>query len=568
MHEHWIIANQNDDAVRELAGALHLHPIAARVLMGRGISTVATAKRYLRPDLADLPSPFDLPGMDIAVQRLGAALARRERIVIFGDYDVDGVSGAALLHCFLRALGASPRVALPSRHGEGYGLSPTAVEALSREGVDCIVTVDNGMRATEAVERARALGIDVIVTDHHEAGSAPPAAVAVVNPKREGTPAALCHLSGCGVAFMVALALRRHLRDMGTLPSPEPNLRQHLDLAALGTIADAVALVDANRIIACHGMTEIARSSKIGLQALLDVSGTDPARLSAGAVAFQLAPRLNAAGRLSDAARALDLLLCQTPDDAWAIARELDGANRERQRIEERILSEAMAMAAADETTPQRAGLVLSSAGWHVGVIGIVAAKLAERYKRPAVVITRDTVPARGSARGFTGVHIARALEHANDLLLRHGGHAAAGGCSLDEEMIAAFADRFDDACRTLAAPAEASALAIDAAATPEEISGQLAEDLAAFAPFGAGNPEPVLALSSLDVTGRRTVGNGHVRLRLRSQGIHFDAIGFNMERTFPNGAERIDIAFVPELNTWQGVTTVQLKLRAVRPAQ
>lgn len=566
MSQDWIIADIDDGAALELAADVGVHPITARVLIARGAAESKSARRYLEPALTDIPDPDALPGMEEAVTRLAQAVGERETIALFGDYDVDGVTGTALLALFLSAVGAQPIPFLPDRQGEGYGLAPAAVEEMRASGATLIVTIDNGTRSHEAIARAREKGIDVIVTDHHPVGQKLPPAIAIVNPKLPGTPEALAPLSGCGVAFMVVLGLRRRLREKGLLPSPEPNLRQHLDLVALGTIADAVDLVGVNRPLVRHGLAEIARSGKPGIRALMDVSGTDPARLSPGNVSYQLSPRINAAGRLLSAHKAYDLLLADDMATARPIARELDAANRERQRIEERIVGEALTMAAQATAGGPRSGLVLASKGWHVGVIGIVAAKVAERSRCPAAVVSLDMTPARGSARSVHGIDVARALAASADCLVRHGGHAMAAGFSLDADQVDSFAERFERACADLAPADRRQALSIDAIAAPLDITGRLAQEIASCQPFGNGNPEPLIALLDADVVDRRIVGIKHLKLRLRSQGIHFDAIGFGLGDALPPEVNRVALAFVPEIQTFQGVSSVQLKFRAVKP--
>lgn len=565
MHD-WIITDRTEAAAASLAKAIGIPPVVAGILIARGIETPEAARRFLDPELADIPDPFALANMPKAAERVADAVARGETVGIFGDYDADGVTATALLARFLRETGAATVVALPSRFGEGYGLTSAAVDDLAARGATLIVTVDNGTRAFEAIRHAKGVGLDIVVTDHHDPDGELPQALAIVNPKLAGTPPALKHLSGCGVAFMLALGVRRLLRERGLLGDPEPNLRQHLDLVAVGSIADAVELTGANRIFARHGIAELARSGKRGLRALMDVAGSDPARLTPGTVAFQLAPRINAAGRLADAGRAFALLVAEDATEALSLARELDGANRERQQVEERILNEALAMAERGGNAG-RAAVVLASENWHVGVVGIVAAKIAERFGRPAVVITRDPRPARGSARSFGGINLVEALASCSDLLVAYGGHAMAAGLSVDAGSIDAFAERLDGVCAKLAATVAPRRLRLDAAIGAAEITGDLAAAIAKLGPFGAGNPEPALLLAGADVLDRRTVGNGHLKLRVRSQGLHFDAIGFGLAASFPEGAARVDLAFLPEFNTFQGITSVQLKLRALRPA-
>ncbi|MFH0800090.1 MAG: DHH family phosphoesterase, partial [Pseudomonadota bacterium] len=349
----WKILEGNRVAEERLRAGLGIGRIAARALVNRGITAEDEARRFLSPSLSDLPDPFLLPDMAAAVERIAMALSSGEKIAIFGDYDADGVTGAALLASFLKELGHSPLVGLPDRRGEGYGLTPAAVEDFNSQGARLIVTVDNGTRATEGIASAKGFGIDVVVTDHHEAKGELPSAHAIVNPQRLAGYSPHRELSGCGVAFMLALALRKKLRGDGKLTAPEPNLKRQLDLVALGTIADVVPLSGANRILVRHGLGEIAGARRPGVAALIEVSSTNNGEMNPDSIAFQLAPRLNAAGRLGSAHEALDLLMCDDPSRSLEIARSLDRANRERQRVEGVILEEAYAMLSARGSTGQ-----------------------------------------------------------------------------------------------------------------------------------------------------------------------------------------------------------------------
>lgn len=565
MHREWIIQQADEAAVKSLSDGLSLNPITARVLLNRGVKTPEAARAYFEPSLAKLPDPFLLPDMDKAVERVAYAITCREQIGIFGDYDVDGVTGSALLASFLRETGLSPVIELPDRMCDGYGLTLAAVRKFHGRGAGLIITVDNGTRATKEIDAARELNIDVIVTDHHESGGDLPRALAVLNPKRDSRRTPFSDLSGCGVVFMFVMALRKALREGGKFSGPEPNLRQHLDLVALGTIADVMPLAGTNRVLVRHGLDEIARSSKPGICALMDISGTNPARLTPDAVAFQLGPRINAAGRLGNAKTALDLILCDNPAMAMTIARTLDTANRERQRMEARIIEEAISKIGDDRETSSRSALVLHSEGWHVGVIGIAAAKIAERFSLPTVVISRDSKPARGSARGIEGINLVEALSKCKDLLERYGGHAMAAGLSIDDKNLDAFARRLDLACKDLIPQKKAGCILIDSAVSPAEIDGDLVRELSLLRPFGAGNPWPLLAMHCADVLDRRVLSEKHLKLKIRAEGVLFDAIGFGMAGLMPADARSVSIAFTPEFNTWNGVTSVQLKIKDIK---
>ncbi len=558
----WTVREADEVLVRRLTEELCITHITARFLAGRGIADAREASIFLRPSLEQIPDPSSIPGMDAAVSCVGEALASGMRIGIFGDYDVDGVTAAALLADFLRSLGHDPAVMLPQRLERGYGIDAQAVDGLAGQGAKLIITVDNGIRATEAAARARELGIGLVVTDHHVPEGRLPDAAAIVNPKLIEGDSPLKNLSGCGVAFMLAIALRRSLREGGALASPEPNMRELLDVVALGTIADIMPLTGINRVLTAFGLDELRRARRPGLRALIEVSGAWPQDMNPGTVTYRLAPRINAAGRMGSADRALRLLLTDDEGEARSVARELDRANGERQRLEERALREAARMIDGAGVVPD--GIVVHSKGWHVGVIGIVAAKLVERYGRPAVVISLDPSPPRGSARSPEGIDLLGALSPCADCLVQYGGHAQAAGLAIEHDMICDFTRHFADACGRQGSAARRASLKIDACVDAGEIDEELVGELMTCAPFGVGNPEPVLALRDMTVTDARTVGNGHLRLSVSSGEEAFEAIGFNMADAMPGHPSVVDIAFTPQFNTWNGRTAIQLKLKDV----
>lgn len=564
MSTDWIIATADDDSVQILASSLGMHPITARILINRGVTTKEAAREYLKPSISEIPNPLDIPQMSQAIERIARAIRDRERIAIFGDYDADGITGSALLKSFLREIGPDPTVTLPNRMGEGYGLTRQTVDDIHVQGANLIITVDNGTHAVEEVMHAKELGMDVVVTDHHDTRDALPQACAVVNPKCTGAPPQYRDLSGCGVAFMLAWALKRKLHDEAK-SCPLPDLARHLDLVAFGTIADAVPLAGANRVLVRHGLKGIVASSRPGLKALIAVSGTNVQNLTPETVAFQLAPRINAAGRMGDAHRALELLLCEDEKSSFKIARELDLANRERQRVEQEIIDEVTRMLLRDRGLDRRATIVLASKGWHVGVIGIVAAKIAERFTRPAVIISLDTNPARGSARTAQDINLVQVLSCCKDTLVRYGGHAMAAGFSIDEENLGAFATKLEEACQKFPVTPATPKIKIDAVIGAQDLNEKLIAEISSCHPFGMGNPEPVLAIHDVAVISQRIVGERHLKLRVKSQGLQFDAIGFGMAKSLPSGTARASIAFFPEMNTWNGLRSVQLKIRDIK---
>lgn len=558
----WIVTDTNEALTKSLAGTLGIHPVTAKILLNRGVKDAEGAGRYFNPKLSDIPDPFLIPDMEKGAARIALAVEKKEKIAIFGDYDADGVTGSALLSLFLDAVGNRPLVFLPDRQGEGYGITKSAIAKMVAEGSRLIITVDNGTRAVDEISYAKSLGMDVVVTDHHNVEGGLPFACAVINPQRLTGDSELRELSGCGLAFMTALAVRKILREKGLLSQPEPNLKEHLDLAALGTVADAVPLVGINRILVRHGLLEIAGSKKAGIRALIEEAGTDVKTYGTDSVSFHLAPRLNAAGRLGSAHNALSLLVCGEESEARETARLLDGLNRERQKVEGKILNEAVLLIEKEVLKKRTASIVVASENWHVGVIGIAAAKISERWGMPTAVITRDFKPARGSARGLLGGDLVGLLSVCGEHLVRFGGHAMAAGFAIEEKNLDRFAESFDRVCASAAGGHTADALRIDAELNACDLSAKLVEEISNCRPFGIGNPEPILLMQNLSVLSARTVGNGHLKLCVRKDGVMFDAIGFRLAPKFPFEARSVSLAFVPEFNTWNGVTSVQLKIR------
>ncbi|MBI4237658.1 MAG: single-stranded-DNA-specific exonuclease RecJ [Deltaproteobacteria bacterium] len=566
----WSLACPQPEQAATLAAALGVSSITAQVLIHRGIADPATAERFLHPRLSDLHDPFLLPDMERATDRIIRALATNERITVFGDYDVDGTAATALLLRFFRAIGHDIEFYIPDRNTEGYGLSVTAVNQLADLGTTLILTVDNGTTAHVALEQARARGVDVIVTDHHEPGEAhSTAAFAVINPKRANSQYPESVLCGAGVAFKLLTALRARLRDAPQLMNgPEPNLKQFLDLVAVATIADIVPLTGENRILCRFGFDQLKTHAGCGLHALMRQAGMLPSEVDTYRIAFGLAPRLNAAGRLAHARLAVELLATEDAARAATLAAELDRLNAERQAIEARILAECEARLAADPDLASRPCLVLADAAWPVGVIGIIAGRLAERYRVPTVLIGLGGDIARGSARSIGEFPLLDALLETRDTLLTCGGHRAAAGLTLRPDQWTAFAKRFAGvAARHLLPTHRQRRITIDAQLDAAAITPTLTKELAQLHPFGPGNPEPLFTLHGTSVVQRRIVGKNHLRLRLAGAHSPLDAIGFSMgEHSHGNGAS-LDVAFHLEFNTFQGRTSLQLRLRDLRPA-
>ncbi|HET7754218.1 MAG TPA: single-stranded-DNA-specific exonuclease RecJ [Anaeromyxobacteraceae bacterium] len=565
----WVEVACDEGAVARLASTLDLHPLAARVLASRGFVDPAEAERFLSARLTDLPDPFSMRGMDAAVGRLALALTRGETIALYGDYDVDGVTSTSLLAHVLRACGAAPITYVPHRLVEGYGLNAAAVEKLAARGVNLLVTLDCGITSVEEVRVAAALGLDTIVVDHHTVPVTLPAATAILNPHQVGCAYPFKHLAAVGVTFCLAMALRKRLREAGWFGAerPEPNLKEALDLVALGTVADVVPLVGANRVLVRAGLEQLARTRRPGLGALKGVAGVPHGTaITAGQVGFRLGPRINAAGRLDDAGRGVRLLLTADRTEAEQLARALDDENRARQEIERRILAEALSDAAERVKAGAR-GLVLSREGWHPGVVGIVASRVVERFHRPAVLVGVADGVGKGSGRSIEGFHLYDAIASCSEHVSRFGGHRHAAGVTIDPSAVAPFRAAFERyAGERLGEEDLVPRCRIEGRLPGVADAERLATDLERLAPFGAGHAEPVFAWRGKAARARTVGGDGaHLKLDL-SPGL--GAIGFGLGNRAAECGGEIDAAVSLGFDDWNGMRRVQLRIRDLRAAE
>jgi len=551
----------------EREGSLGLPPVVRAFLRARGIATEDAARRYLRPRVEHLGPPLELADLHVAVARLGAAIDAGEKIFVHGDYDVDGMCGAALYARVIRRLGGRVVAHVPHRLRDGYDLGRSGIDRAAGVGAGVLLTVDCGTMAHEAVAAAAGRGIDVIVTDHHAVGASLPDCVAVVNPSRTdcGYGQPLC---GTGVAFKVCEGLsaaRGASRD---------DLLWELDLVALATVADLVPLAGENRVLARYGMRVLANTRNAGLRALLNECGADPAGLRTRDLSHGLAPRLNAVGRLEDAADGLALLLEDDPAAAAAAARRLGEVNRRRQDLDRATLEEALAGIASVYDPASGRSVVVAARGWHPGVIGIVASRLVETLHRPAFVISlpeAGTGPARGSGRSIPGFDLVGALAETAPLLLRYGGHAMAAGLDIEPDLIAEFRRAFEEAARrSLPDDRLVPSVPFDVEAPLETVLDVFAPIQRHMEPFGVGNPTPAFLCSGLRVVGApRVVGRGHLRLRLEQGGRAVDAIGFHLADRCEGleAGTRLDAVVQVREEFWRGRRRRQLKLVDLRPS-
>jgi single-stranded-DNA-specific exonuclease len=505
-----------------------------------------------------------MTGMNEAVARLQQALAEDDRIVVYGDYDVDGVSATALLVSALRGLGGEAEPYIPDRFSEAYGLNKAALEKLDQEGTDLVVTVDCGIRSAEEVAHAQSLGLDMIVTDHHSVPEEIPPAVAVLDPKRPDCYYRFKELAGVGVAYRLVQALAEAQKVRG-LPSIDPE--QFLDLVALGTVADIVPLAEENRSLAHWGLSRMRESPRLGLLKLMEKAGVQPDQVDGEAIGFRLGPRINAAGRLEHARLAYRLLMTDEEEDAEELAEQLHEINQERQRLLEQQCRHARELVDGDEDGP---ALIVDDPGFHEGIVGLIASRLTESFYRPTLVMRRGEGTARGSARSIEGFHITRALDHCSDLLARYGGHAAAAGFSLATDNLPAFRERLASYCaEQIEADTLQRRVRVDAIVPLTAISDDTPQLLRRMAPFGEGNPPPSLASVDLDLLSLRPVGreDRHLRLSVGDGSRSLSAIAFRqgyVAKTLSLG-DKVDVVYTPSLNTYRGRTSLQLVVRAIR---
>ncbi len=563
MRYRWRVEKKyRDEEVKEFSERLNMPIPLTEVMLNRGVKDIDQARAYLKPQWSDLRDPFLLPGVEEAAERISSALREKKKIMIFGDYDVDGLTATALLSYVLRDLGGNVTTYIPNRLVEGYGLSLEGIRLAKEKGVDLLITVDCGITAFHEVMVAKDLGIEVIITDHHYPQDVFPPAFAVIDPKAGEEPYPGGELAGVGVAFKLAQGLYKRLGET------DNSLEEHLDLVALGTVTDMVPLTLENRILAKQGLKRLAHTGKPGLKSLIQGAGLSVrTKLTAWDVGFVLGPRINAAGRLGDAQRALNLLTLQDEEEAKEVAQLLEEENNQRRKIEEETLGEARELVNKEYDLSQTKGLVLASARWHPGVLGIVASKLVEEFGRPTVLLAWDGDKWKGSARSIPHFHLFQALKRCGDLLLSFGGHRYAGGLSLEERKLPRFKEKFlwlTD--RLISSEDLIPLLKIDTEINLAEVDERWIKLLRYMEPFGPENPQPLFLSRGLEIVGYpKIVGGNHLKFKVRSGQKVFEVLAFGQGeylKFLETGRRDLSIAFSLSEDVWNDRTKIQLRAK------
>lgn len=559
---------EEERAAKELGDKLNMSPILTQLLIRRGITTESAAKRFFRPQLADLINPFLMKDMDIAVDRLNDAMGRKERILVYGDYDVDGCTAVALVYKFLQQFYSNIEYYIPDRYDEGYGVSKKGIDYAKETGVKLIIILDCGIKAIEEIAYAKQQGIDFIICDHHVPDEVLPDAVAILNPKREDDPYPFKHLCGCGVGFKFMQAFAK---NNGI---PFSRLIPLLDFCAVSIAADIVPVVDENRILAFHGLKQLNQNPSIGLKAIIDICGLSNREISMSDIIFKIGPRINASGRMENGKESVDLLVEKDLSAALSASKHINEYNEQRKDIDKQMTEEANQIVARLESQKHRSSIVLYDENWKKGVIGIVASRLTEIYFRPTVVLTRDGEFATGSARSVTGFDVYSAIKECRDLLVNFGGHTYAAGLTLKWDRVKDFRQAFQKYVEEHIQPEQTEAnLNIDAQIDFKDITKRLHNDLKKFSPFGPGNPKPLFCtLNVYDYGTSKVVGREqeHIKLELvdskSSNVVKGIAFGQSASARYIKSKRSFDIAYTLEDNVFKH-NAIQLQIEDIRPS-
>ena len=551
------------ELVKQLSDELTISSSLVSVLINRGIDTFDKAKKYFRPSLDQLHDPFLMDGMHIAVDRLLRARNDKEKILVYGDYDVDGTNGAGLLYLYFKEIGCDVTYYIPDRLTEGYGISQSGVEFAKKEGVTLLISIDCGITALGQVEYANQLGINVLICDHHEPTDELPNAIAILDALKPNCRYPFKSLCGTGVGFKFIQAIARTLGH-------EEHIEKYVDFVALATTADIVPLVDENRIFVRLGLDRINSNTRPGIRALLESAGLKIGAIATGQIVFAMAPRINAVGRLGDAKRAVELLVSDNYTDSISFARVLEQENLKRRKIDEGVFIEAQALAEEYFKENGDGAIVMHQEQWHPGVVGIVASRMVEKYYRPAVMLTTLEGVAKGSARSIAGVNIHQALKMVEDKLLQFGGHKYAAGLSVDLDRVDEFRNAFNAVIKNmLTEDLLTPVIHIDTEIDLAELTPKYFRILKQFAPFGPQNMRPTFLVKGVQMIGMsRIVGKDHLRFTIKKMGVTFDCIGFGLgylQSKVKEKADNFDVVFSIDENDFSGVNLTQLKIKDLK---
>lgn len=557
MNKKWEYIGVDDEKVKDIAFDHNISEIIARVLLNRGICEKEEIDKFLHPKLENLHDPFLLNDMEIAVDRIIECMNKKEKITIYGDYDVDGITSIATLSKFLTELGVENDYYLPNRLDEGYGLNNNALDKIAKSGTKLLITVDCGISAYEEIEYAKKLGLEVIVTDHHECPEKIPEALAVIDPKREDSTYPFSSLAGVGVTFKLIYAISIKLS------LDRKRYLKYLDIVCLGTVADIVPLVDENRIIVSFGLMLVRETKNVGLRALIEITGYTT--IDSTAISFGIAPRINACGRMGEAEIALKLLLTASVEEAKEIANKLNLLNKERQEVEKSIINEAIEMIEKDKLYNKNI-IIVGNKNWHHGVIGIVASKITELYYKPSVLISFEDGIGKGSGRSIEGFDLHEALTKCGDYLEKFGGHEMAIGLTIKEENYSDFKAKLEEITSETIDKEAVPSIKVDAIIEPKSINMDIFTSMKLLEPYGESNSSPLFVSKNLKVESVRLLSNDkHIKLTLRDGNILLSAIGFNLGDKAVRLGDKIDLVYALEINKYNNTETIQLNVKDIK---
>ncbi len=562
LQKNWLLKEFDKTRVVEISKEFNISPLASIILYNRGIKESNEIQKFLHCDLENLHDPYLLKDMDKAVCRIKDALEKKEKITIYGDYDVDGITSIAILYKHLTSMGFEVDYYIPDRIQEGYGVNREALDKIKENGTGVVITVDTGITAVEETEYAKSIGMDIIITDHHECKETIPEAFAAIDPKRKDCKYPFKNLAGVGVAFKLIQALDEN-------SSVETLMSKYADLVCLGTVADISPLVDENRIIVTKGLEKFKNTENIGLKALLDVSITNNKAITTSSIGYIIAPRINASGRLGCASRSVEMFLTQDKDKAYELANNLCEENVIRQQTEQRMFAEALEYIEKNPQIKDDQVLVIPHENWHHGIVGIVSSKITEKFYRPSILFAIDGDEAKGSGRSVSGFNLFEALENSSDILEKFGGHELAAGLSIKTENIEKFRAAINS--QKLGKIDEQSLIptvSVDAVIKPSYITMETVDEINRLQPFGVDNPLPVFAVRNIKIHKISTMSEGkHLRMTLLKDNKFFDAVGFGMGEYFNHLKEGdfVEVAFGLDINDYKGFKNVQLILKDIK---